>query len=89
GDYWVYYGGDKHRYVITEKKEVRPSNVDVLDQPVGKRLGTLMTCTPVGTTLRRLILTADEVDPVTGAPLEVGEQPVREAPKFKMEMLPI
>jgi len=63
--------------------------VDVLDQPVGKRLGTLMTCVPVGTTLRRLIITADEVDPATGVPLEVGEQPAREMPKFKIEALPI
>lgn len=88
-EYWVYYGGDKHRYTVIEKKEVKPSNVDVLDQPVGKRLGTLMTCTPVGTTLRRLIITSEEVDPETGAALAVGAQPVREKPKYKMEMLPI
>ena len=88
-EYWVYYGGDKHRYTVTDKKEVKPSNVDVLNQPVGKRTSTLMTCTPVGTTLRRLIITADEVDPVTGIALEVGEQPARELPEIKMEVLPI
>ena len=88
-EYWVYYGGDKHRYTVTEKKEVKPSNVDVLDQPVGKRLGTLMTCSPVGTTLRRLIVTAEEVDPETAAVLAVGAQPARERPQYKIEMLPI
>ncbi|MFH1444127.1 MAG: sortase [Candidatus Peregrinibacteria bacterium] len=88
-DYWVYYGGDKHRYVVRSKYEVKPSNVDVLDQPADRRLSTLMTCTPVGTTLRRLIISSEEVDPETGEPLAVGEQPVREAPKYKMEMLPI
>ncbi|MDD5041633.1 MAG: sortase [Candidatus Peribacteraceae bacterium] len=88
-DYWVYYGGDKHRYVVQSVAEVKPSNVDVLDQPADRRLSTLMTCTPVGTTLRRLIVSAEEVDPETGEPLAVGQQPVREQPKYKMEMLPI
>jgi len=88
-DYWVYYGGDKHRYIVRSVVEVKPSNVDVLDQPADRRLSTLMTCTPVGTTLRRLIVSAEEVDPETAEPLAVGEQPVREQPKYKMEMLPI
>jgi LPXTG-site transpeptidase (sortase) family protein len=89
-EYWVYYGGDRHRYIIQSKEEVRPSNVGVLDQPIDRRISTLMTCTPVGTTLRRLILTALEVDPVTGLALAVGEHEHREAlPKVKMEMLPI
>ena len=88
-DYWVYYGGDKHRYIVRSVTEVKPSNVDVLDQPADRRLSTLMTCTPVGTTLRRLIVSAEEVDPETGEPLAVGQQPVREQPKYKMEMLPI
>ncbi len=89
-EYWVFYGGDKYRYVINDIREVRPSDVTVLDQPMNKRLGTLMTCTPVGTTLRRLILEAQEVDPATGAPLKVGEHGKNsEAPKVKVEMLPI
>lgn len=89
-EYWVYYNGDKHRYVVNEKKEVRPTNVSVLDQPFDKRLGTLMTCVPVGTTLRRLILTANEVEPITAQPLAVGAL-VRETPLPKVEtkMLPI
>jgi LPXTG-site transpeptidase (sortase) family protein len=88
-EYWVYYGGDKHRYVIESKKEVRPTDVSVLDQPVNKRTGTLMTCTPVGTTLRRLILNAEEVDPVNGTPLKVGERESRETPRMNVDMLPI
>lgn len=89
-EYWVYYGGDKHRYVITEKKEIMPSDVSVLDQPVSKRVATLMTCTPIGTTLRRLILIANEIDPVTGDIMKVGERghDIVE-PTTKTEMLPI
>ncbi len=76
-EYWVYYGGDKHRYIVSSKKEVKPSDVSVLDQPGSKRLATLMTCTPVGTTLRRLVIVAQEVDPVTGIALEVGQKETR------------
>lgn len=91
-EYWVYYGGDKHRYVVVEKKEVKPADITVLDQPTDQRIATLMTCTPVGTTLRRLIIVSEEVDPITGLALKVGEKgeriasPVQRVP---LEALPI
>lgn len=88
-EYWVYHGGDKHRYIVRSKKEVKPSDVSVLDQPLDSRIGTLMTCTPVGTTLRRLILVSEEVDPETGIALKVGEQKKRVQKKSKPAMLPI
>jgi LPXTG-site transpeptidase (sortase) family protein len=89
-EYWVFYGGDRFRYVIQEKKEIKPSDVTVLDQPVNKRISTLMTCTPVGTTLRRLIIVSQEVDPVTGSPLEVGDHGHEDTlPQAKMDMLSI
>lgn len=89
-EYWVYYKGDRHRYIITEKREVLPSDVTVLDQPENKRIATLMTCTPIGTTLRRLIVQAVEVDPLTGEPLKIGERPEKGVtPTVKLEALPI
>ncbi len=89
-EYWVYYGGDKHRYKIVSSTEVRPSEVHVLDQPTDQRLATLMTCTPVGTTLRRLIISAVEIDPISGEQLAVGEHGTQEAlPKVQVEVLPI
>lgn len=89
-EYWVYYNGDRHRYVIQEKKEIKPSDVTVLDQPVNKRISTLMTCTPVGTTLRRLIIVAQEVDPITGLALKVGErESTQELPRVHTNLLPI
>lgn len=88
-EYWVFYNGDRHRYIIQSKKEIKPNDVSVLDQPIGKRISTLMTCTPVGTTLRRLILTAQEVDPVSGLALEVGEHGQEQLPKVRMDMLSI
>jgi len=87
-EYWVFYNGDRHRYIVKTKKEIKPADVSVLDQPIDQRISTLMTCTPVGTTLYRLIITAQEVDPISGKALEVGEH-AEEMPKMKMEMLPI
>ena len=60
-EYIVYYQQEKHKYRVNEKKEVRPTEVGVLEQPTDKKLSTLMTCWPLGTTLRRLILVAEEV----------------------------
>lgn len=88
--YSVYYGGDLHTYKVVEKKEVHPSDTSVLDQPTTKRLSTLMTCTPVGTTLRRLIIIAEEVDPVTGVRLSVGERTsTQDSKPTKLDALPI
>ena len=89
-EYWVYFGGDKHRYVVRSKKEVQPTDVTVLDQPVDARVATLMTCTPIGTTLRRLIVRAEEVDLKTGKPLAVGERADQDRPSQPLlEALPI
>jgi len=61
----------------------------VLNQPVDKRVATLMTCTPIGTTLRRLIVSAEEIDPITGEPLAVGEQSQRPLPSIGVTQLSI
>lgn len=59
--YYVYYGQIKYTYEVVDKKEVQPSNVDVLYQPHDEKISTLMTCTPVGTTLRRLIIHGEQI----------------------------
>lgn len=64
-EYSVFYGESLHHYRVTEKFEVSPKDVSVLAQPTDQRTSTLMTCTPVGTTLRRLIIRAIEIDEET------------------------
>ena len=53
----VWQGQRKFIYRVSEKREVSPAATDVLNETDDSRL-TLMTCTPLGTTLRRLIVTA-------------------------------
>ncbi|MDP4008529.1 MAG: class E sortase [Candidatus Peregrinibacteria bacterium] len=57
----VYYNQRRFKYKVTEIKQVWPSQVDVLKQTDDYRL-TLMTCTPIGTNLKRLIVTAIQVE---------------------------
>jgi len=59
--FYIYYDQIKYTYQINEKFEVQPSAVEVLAQPKNKKIVTLMTCTPVGTTLRRLIIKAEQI----------------------------
>lgn len=56
----VYHEQEKFEYVVYEKKVVKPSQVEVLTQSGENRL-TLITCTPVGTDLNRLVVFARPV----------------------------
>ncbi len=51
---------DQTRYVyqVIDKYEVKPTEVSVLDQDYDQEMMTLITCTPPGTYLRRLIVQA-------------------------------
>ncbi len=56
-DIIVYYNQKKYLYKVYEKKVVMPDQIDVLTQKGEDRL-TLITCTPVGTNLKRLVVLA-------------------------------
>lgn len=60
--YFIYFQGKRYTYQVYEIFEVQPDDVSVLEQPLDKKISTLMTCTPVGTTLRRLIVRAELVN---------------------------
>jgi len=56
----ITYNQEVFKYKVIEKKEVLPSDVSVLQQG-DRHLLTAITCTPVGTSLRRLIVVAELV----------------------------
>jgi len=58
-EYFIFQNQKKYWYKINEKKVVNPNNVSVLKQESWKKLSTLMTCTPVWTALRRLIIKSE------------------------------
>lgn len=53
----MYYNQQKYLYKVYDRLVVMPDQVDVLTQSGENRL-TLITCTPVGTNLKRLIILA-------------------------------
>lgn len=55
---YLYYKGGKYVYRMKDSVVVNPSDVHVLDQTTTPTL-SLMTCTPIGTNLRRLIVRSE------------------------------
>lgn len=60
------YEGKRYTYAVTKKEEVLPSQVDRLIYDTNKPMLTLITCTPLGTALKRLLVTAEQVYPASG-----------------------
>lgn len=57
---YVYHDQNRYDYEIFDTKVVLPTQVDILTQAGEDRL-TLITCTPVGTNLKRLVVLARPV----------------------------
>lgn len=57
------YKGTRYTYTVTNKKVINPSDVSALYIGDDKPMLTLLTCTPVGTALNRLLVYAEQVSP--------------------------
>lgn len=60
---YVNYKTKRYTYTVTKKEEVQPDEVNKLVYTTKKPVLTLLTCTPVGTALRRLLVTAEQISP--------------------------
>jgi sortase A len=59
---FVDYDNVKYRYLVEEMYEVPPTDLSVLEQRFDGRYLTIITCSPPGTYLRRLVVKARIVD---------------------------
>lgn len=70
------YEGKRYTYVVTKTEVVMPTEVSKLVYPTDKPVMTLITCTPLGTAQKRLLVTAEQVSPdpgqATAAPVETS-----------------
>lgn len=70
------YEGKRYTYVVTKTEVVKPNEVSKLVYPTTKPVLTLITCTPLGTSLNRLLVTAEQISPdpaqAAQAPAEDG-----------------
>lgn len=61
--FYLNYNGTRYTYSVTEKKVIDPTEVSQLVINNGKPLATLVTCTPPGTALKRLVVIAEQISP--------------------------
>lgn len=57
------YQSKRYTYTITKTEVVKPTDLDKLTAPTTKPTLTLITCTPLGTSKLRLLVTAEQVSP--------------------------
>lgn len=69
--FYLNYNGTRYTYQVTDKKIIDPTAVSELVINNGKPLATLVTCTPPGTALQRLMVVGEQIDP---DPSSAGQQ---------------
>ena len=60
---YVNYNSVRYTYRVVKKEVVEPSNVASLVVDTNKPILTLVTCTPLGTSRYRLLVTAEQISP--------------------------
>ncbi|MBR3263826.1 sortase [Candidatus Saccharibacteria bacterium] len=60
---YIDYQGTRYTYSVTKKETVEPTDVAALVYETNKPMLTLITCTPLGTSRYRLLVTAEQVNP--------------------------
>lgn len=70
---YVNYNSTRYTYRVVKKEVVEPSNVAALVVDTDKPLLTLVTCTPLGTSRYRLLVTAEQISPSTESASETEQ----------------
>ena len=60
---YVNYNSIRYTYKVTGKQVIEPSNVSALVVQTDRPLITLVTCTPLGTSRYRLLVTGEQISP--------------------------
>lgn len=87
---YIDYQGTRYTYSVTKKETVEPTNVAALVYETNKPMLTLITCTPLGTSRYRLLVTAEQVNPAPSGATQsdytedagVGEEMPENEPTF-------
>lgn len=62
---YVNYNSTRYTYRVVKKEVIEPTNVAALAVNTDKPILTLVTCTPLGTSRYRLLVTAEQISPST------------------------
>ncbi|MGH7196321.1 MAG: sortase [Candidatus Saccharimonadales bacterium] len=61
--FYMHYEGKRYIYRVTEEKIINPDEINALQIGAEKPMVTLITCTPPGTALKRLLVFAEQISP--------------------------
>lgn len=71
---YVHHDGTRYTYKITDKKVIKPSQIQELQIGYDKPMLTLVTCTPAGTSINRLLIYAEQINPDPLSATKVAEE---------------
>lgn len=60
---YMNYEGTRYTYAVSKKEVIEPTNVAALVVDTDKPIITLVTCTPLGTSRYRLLVTGEQISP--------------------------
>ena len=72
---YVNYNSIRYTYRVIKKQVVEPSNVAALVVDTDKPLITLVTCTPLGTSRYRLLVTGEQISPDYDGEVQPEDEP--------------
>ncbi len=72
---YINYNSVRYTYQMTKSEVVEPTNVEALIYPTDKPILTLITCTPLGTSRYRLLITGEQISPAYESNPETPENP--------------
>lgn len=61
--FYINYQSIRYTYIVTGSKVIHPSQVSELVTSNGKPTMSLVTCVPIGTSLNRLVVNAEQISP--------------------------
>lgn len=70
---YVDYNGVRYTYSVTRLETVEPTEVSKLVYDTDKPMLTLITCTPLGTSRYRLLVTAEQISPAPSGTVQAPE----------------
>jgi sortase A len=64
--FYMHYQGKRYVYKVAQKKIIKPTEWKILQENNGKPNVVLVTCTPTGTALNRLLVYGEQISPDPG-----------------------
>ncbi len=77
---YINYNSTRYTYQMVRREVVEPTDVDALIYDTDKPILTLITCTPLGTSRYRLLITAEQIAPAYSDAATSPNAPAEETP---------